>query len=129
MAPMIEVIKGSSFQRNPKAQAQALVLALPCFEEIKLKLTQARVLALPCFDKLFEVRCDVSRVGISGVLTQEGWAPAFLSEKLCQARRKYSTYDKEFYVIIRSLERRSHYLVASEFILHSDYEALKYIKG
>jgi len=58
MAPMTDVIKGSSFQWNPKAQA--------AFEEIKLKLklTQALVLALPCFDKVFKVECDVSGVGI-----------------------------------------------------------------
>ena len=121
MAPMIEVIKGSSFKWNPKAQ--------PAFEEIELMLTQAPVLALPCFDKVFEVECDASGVGIDGVLSQEGRPLAFFSEKLCEARRKYSTYDKDFYAIIRSLEHWSHYLVASEFILHSDHEALKYIQG
>ena len=121
MSPMTEVLKGSSFQWNPKAQS--------AFEEVKKKLTQAPVLALPCFDKVFEVECDASGVGIGGVLTQEGKPLAFFSEKLCESRRKYSTYDKEFYAIIRCLEHWSHYLVASEFILHSDHEALKYIQG
>ena len=121
MAPMTEVIKGTTFKWNPKAQE--------AFDQVKSKLTQAPVLALPCFDKVFEVECDASGVGIGGVLTQEGRPLAFFSEKLCDSRRKYSTYDKEFYAIVRSLEHWSHYLVASEFILHSDHEALKYIQG
>ena len=121
MAPMTEILKGSSFHWNPKAQA--------AFEKIKFKLTQVLVLALPNFDKIFEVECDASWVKIRGVLTQEGRPIAFFSEKLDDAKRKYSTYDKEFYAIVRCLEHRNHYLVANEFILHSDHEALKYIQG
>jgi len=88
MAPMIEIIKGTSFRWTPKAQS--------AFEEVRLKLTQAPVLAVPCFDKVFEAECDASGVGIGGILTQEGKPLAFFSEQLCDSRRKYSTYDKEF---------------------------------
>ena len=121
MAPMAEVIKGTWFVWTPKAQS--------AFEDIKSKLTQAPVLALPCFSKIFEVECDASSVGIGGVLTQEGKPLPLFSEKLCESRRKYSTYDKEFYAIVRCLEHWNHYLIASEFILHSNHEALKYIQG
>jgi len=54
---------------------------------------------------------------------------ALLSEKLCDSKRRYSTYDKEFYAIIRCLDHWSHVLIAAEFMLHSYHEALKYIQG
>ena len=121
ITPMIEVIKGRTFEWNGAAQA--------AFEEIKERLTSAPVLALPSFSKTFEVECDASGVGIGAVLTQETRPIAYFSEKLNETRKKYSTYDKEFYAIVRALENWRHYLVGGEFILHSDHEALKYIQG
>jgi len=87
MAPMMAVIKGMSFRWTPKGQFS--------FEEVKMKLIQAPVLTLPYFDKVFEVECDASKVGIGGVVTQEGDLCM-----LCNSRRKYSSYDKMLYAIV-----------------------------
>jgi hypothetical protein len=41
----------------------------------------------------------------------------------------YSTYDKELYVLVRVLETWQHYLWPKEFVIHSDHESLKHIRG
>jgi len=58
------------------------------------------MLALSCFEKVLKVKCDASGVCIGGLLTQKGKALEFFSEKLCDSRQQYSTYDKGFYVIV-----------------------------
>ena len=119
MAPTMEVIKSTSVKRMPKVQI--------AFWEVNNKLTKAMMLALLCFNKIFEVECDESGLGIGGMPIKKGRCLAFVSEKLCDSRWKYSTYDLEFYGIVRCLKHWSHYLMANECILYSDHEALQYI--
>jgi len=64
------------------------------------------------------VECDAFGVSFRGVLIQEGRLLSYFSEKLSESRRKYSTYDKEFFAIIRAHEHWTLYLIANEFILH-----------
>nr|GEY33290.1 hypothetical protein [Tanacetum cinerariifolium] len=106
-----------TFTWTPQAQR--------AFDEIKQQLSFTSVLALPCFQEVFKVECDASGVGIGAVLSQLNRPVAYFSEKLNDAKRRYTTYDKEFYAIIRDLEHYQHYLISKEFILHSDHEALK----
>jgi len=67
---------------------------------VKKSLTQAAILAFP----IFEIGCDAFGVVTGGFLTQEGKPLAIFSEKLCDLRRKHSTYDKELYTIVRCLK-------------------------
>jgi len=73
------------------------------FEKLKTKLCEAPVLALPNFDKLFEIDCDASGVGIGVILMKDQHPIAHFSEKLNGSRKNYSTYNKDFYALIRAL--------------------------
>jgi hypothetical protein len=44
-----------------------------------------------------------------------------------ESKRKYSTYDKEFYAIIQALKKWRHYLVPQEFVLYSNNQDLQFI--
>ena len=41
----------------------------------------------------------------------------------------YSTYDKELYALVWTLETWQHYLWPTEFVIHFDHESLKHIKS
>jgi hypothetical protein len=58
---------------------------------------------------------------------QEGKPVAYFSEKIKGPVLNYSTYDKELYALVRSLETWQHYLWPKEFIIHSDHESLKHL--
>jgi hypothetical protein len=104
------------------AQQQAFVI-------LKDKLTHAPLLQLPDFNKTFELECDAGGIGLGGVLLQKGKPVAYFSEKLSGASLNYSTYDKELYVLVRTLETWQHYLWPKEFVIHSDHESLKHIRS
>ena len=99
------------------------------FALINERLSTTLVLALPNFDKVFQVECDASVVRIGAVLSQDIRPVAFFNEKVCEARSKWSAYELEFFVVVRTLKHWEHYLIQREFVLYTDHQALKHINS
>lgn len=121
-APLYEIVKKNFVFMWGEKQEKAFVA-------LKEKLTKAPILALPKFSKSFEIECDASNIEIRVVLMQEGHPIAYFSEKLKGTSLNYSIYDKELYALFRALQTWQHYLFPKEFVIHSDHESSKYLKG
>ncbi|KAI4341400.1 hypothetical protein MLD38_026129 [Melastoma candidum] len=118
MSPLTECLKKENFEWTSSA-AKA-------FEYVKSLMSSAPILALPDFDKLFVLECDASKKCIGAVLIQDGKPIEFFSEKLSDAKQWYSTYDLEFYALVRSIQHWQHYLAYREFVVYSDHQALRH---
>jgi len=93
---------------------------------LKEKFCSTPLLALPNFTKDFEIECNAPWINIIVVLKQNKRHIAYLSEKLNGAALNYPTYDKELYALVKMWQ---HYLWPKEFVIHSDHETLKHLKG
>lgn len=62
------------------------------FELLKKKVAEQPILAFPTFNKIFTIECDASNLTTGAIISQEGRAIEFFSEKLNEAKRKYSSY-------------------------------------
>ena len=91
------------------------------FDTLKDKLTHVPLHQLPYFNKTFELKCDASRIDLGGVPLQEGKPVAYFSEKLSGPSLNYSTYDKELFALVQTLETWQRYLWPKEFVIHSNY--------
>ena len=92
-------------------------------------MTEASVMHLSDFSKMFKVTCDASWLVIGDVLSQKNHPIVYFSEKLNDARQRYSTYDKKFYAIVQALRYLRHLVLPQEFVVYSDHKALKYLNS
>ncbi|KAF8105949.1 hypothetical protein N665_0151s0042 [Sinapis alba] len=122
-APLTEVIKKNIGFKWEQSQEEA-------FQILKGKLTQAPLLVLPSFSKTFEIECDASGVGIGVVLMHDRKPIAYFSENLgVGATHNYPTYDQELYALVRALQAWQHNLWPKEFVIHTDHQFFKHLKG
>jgi hypothetical protein len=87
-APMMDMVnkRHKSFHWIEEAEKS--------FNLLKKKIMKQPILVLLDFSKTFQVKCDASGFEIGAVLSQDGRPIAYFSEKLNEAKIKYSTYDK-----------------------------------
>jgi hypothetical protein len=118
---MMDMVKKrhKSFQLTEEAEKS--------FNLLKKKITEKPILVLPYFSKTFQIRCDMSGFEIGVVLSQDDRMITYFSEKLNEAKIKYSTYDKEFYAVILALKKWRHYLVPKESVSYNDNHTLQFV--
>ena len=73
------------------------------------------------------MKCDASGATIGVVLSQEERHITYFNEKMNDVKKKYSSYDKDFYAIVQAMKHLRHYLMPKEFVLYYNNHALQYI--
>lgn len=96
------------------------------FEKLKVAVANEPILKLPNFESLFKVHTDASNRAIGGVLVQEGHLVAFKSQKLNDAKQRYSIHEKEMLVVVHCLMVWRMYLLGTKFIIRTDNVANTY---
>uniref|UniRef100_A0A2N9HVB7 Reverse transcriptase RNase H-like domain-containing protein n=1 Tax=Fagus sylvatica TaxID=28930 RepID=A0A2N9HVB7_FAGSY len=82
-----------------------------------------------CLDKVVFLGYVVSGKGIAVDEEKEKRPITYFNEKLNGAALNYPAYDEELYALVRALETWQHYLWPKEFVIHTDHESLKHLKG
>ena len=112
----------------PFAWLQAYDVA---FDKLKTMLVSPPFMRSPNWDLAFEIMCDASNYAIGVVLGQREDKKAFViyyaSKTLDSAQANYTTTEKEFLVVVFSLEKFRSYIVGSPVTIFIDHAAMKYL--
>lgn len=97
------------------------------FRELKRKLTIALILILLDPHEPFVVYYDASKMGLGGMLMQDGKVVAYASRQLRVHERNDPTHDLELETMVFVLKIWRHYLYGSRFEVFNDCKSLKYL--
>ncbi|KAL6341714.1 hypothetical protein AAG906_032836 [Vitis piasezkii] len=99
--------------------------------ELLLMLTTAPIVRAPNWQLPFEVMCDASDFAIGVVLGQredgKPYVIYYASKTLNEAKRNYTTTEKELLAVVFALDKFRTYLVRSFIVVFTDHSALKYL--
>jgi hypothetical protein len=124
-APLENLLKKAEvFQWTPECDK--------AFETLKEKLNTTPILIFPNWENEFHVHVDASGISLGAILAQPGDGAMdhpiyFVSRKLSQAERNYTTTEREGLAMIYALQKFRHYLLGSHFKFFTDHSALKYL--
>jgi hypothetical protein len=115
--PLTRLLKKECDYVWGEQQAQA-------FQKLKTALTTAPVLKLPDWqsDSPFEITCDASYQGISGVLMQDGHPVAFESRKLNSAERNYTATELEMLAVVHCVKIWRCYIEGKDVHVFTDHK-------
>ena len=108
--------KGQAFVRDTQCEHS--------FQTLKEKLMTVPVLVFPNPREPFEVYYDASKMGLGGMLMQNGQVVAYASRQQETHERNYPTHDLELVVVVFALKMWRHYLLGSKFEVFSDHKSL-----
>jgi len=101
------------------------------FHTLKEAVSNPPVLRLPDVQKPFILQTDASSEGIGAILLQEEdqikHPIAFASKKLLRREQNYSTIEREALAIVWGVQKFSHYLLGTHFVLETDHHPLQYL--
>ena len=121
--PLSQVTQGGAKEKlfSSKSQQKASV-------ELKHCICSAPMLTLANLQQPFEIETDASDYAIGEFLTQQGYLVAYHSETLFDTVRKYPTYDKEMYSIVKACRQWKHYILGKEMVIHTHHQRLQLIQ-
>ena len=98
------------------------------FATLNHLLCSTPMLTLANLQQPFEIETNVSNDAIGAVLTQSGHLVVYHSETLSDTVRKYPTYDKEMYSIVKVYQQWKHYIIGNEMVIHTNHRPLHFIQ-